>query len=253
MRSFPWRPFPFRRGNGKETVGPIEVPIHGFLTNPIPVGMVTPARPYAEAAQGAGGSVEVPNSCTSVRPIPITELGGRRVLARQAARNDCDPLLLFQAAGTGRPASICRAFSGPNIRSRSGMTEGPICGCSISPIQARLGTVLVGFDPSALLSPITQFARVSHRARSRSRRDAVKAVDRACAQYVRAIPLSRGPGHRSRHFQTSRHTFIETSAQPSQPFNNPRRLDRPISQHDASPRLSLQREGVNGNAEIKGS
>lgn len=54
MRSFPWRPFPFRRGNGKETIGPIEVPIHGFLANPIPVGMVTPARPHAEAAQGAG-------------------------------------------------------------------------------------------------------------------------------------------------------------------------------------------------------
>jgi len=33
-------------------MGPIEVPIHGFLANPIPVGMVTPARPYAEAAQG---------------------------------------------------------------------------------------------------------------------------------------------------------------------------------------------------------
>jgi len=62
-------------------MGPIEVPIHGFLANPIPVGMVTPARPYAEAAQGAGGPVEVPNSCTSVRPIPITELCGRRVHA----------------------------------------------------------------------------------------------------------------------------------------------------------------------------
>ena len=35
-------------------MGPIEVPIHGFLANPIPVGMVTPATPYAEAAQGAG-------------------------------------------------------------------------------------------------------------------------------------------------------------------------------------------------------
>jgi hypothetical protein len=70
MRSFPWRPFPFRRGNGKETIGPIEVPIHGFLANPIPVGMVTPARPYAEAAQGAGGPVEVPNSCTSVSKDP---------------------------------------------------------------------------------------------------------------------------------------------------------------------------------------
>ena len=77
-------------------------------------------------------------------------------------------------------------------------------------------------------------------------------ADRACAQYVRAIPPGRGPGHRSRHFQTSRHTFIEASAQPSQPFGNPRRLDRPISQHDANPRLSLQREGSNGNAEIKG-
>ena len=97
----------------------------------------------------------------SVRPIPITELGGRRMLARQSARDDCDPLLLFQAAGTRRPASICRPLSDPNIRSRSGMTEGPICGCSISPIQARLGTVLVGFDPSALLSPITQFARAN--------------------------------------------------------------------------------------------
>jgi hypothetical protein len=152
MRSFPWRPFPFRRGNGKETIGPIEVPIHGFLANPIPVGMVTPARRYAEAAQGAGGPVEVPNSCTSVRPIPNTELCGRRVLARQAARDDCDLLLLFQAAGTRRPASICRPFSDLNIRSRSGLTEGPIYGYSISPIRARLGTVFVGFDLSASLS-----------------------------------------------------------------------------------------------------
>jgi hypothetical protein len=185
MRSFPWRPFPFRRANGKETIGPIEVPIHGFLANPIPVGMVTPARPDAEAEQGAGGPVEVPNSCTSVRPIPITELCGRRVLARQAARDDCEPLWLFQAAGTRRPASICRPFSDPNIRSRGGMTEGPICGCSISPIQARLGAILVGFDPSAVLSPITQFARASHRAKSRSRRDAVKAA--LCRSGMRSV------------------------------------------------------------------
>ena len=54
-------------------------------------------------------------------------------------------------------------------------------------------------------------------------------------------------------FQTSKHTFIEASAEPSQPFRNPRRLDRPISQHDADLRLSLQREGLNGNAEIKGA
>jgi hypothetical protein len=166
------------------------------------------------------------------------------------------PLLLFQAAGTRRPASICRPFSDPNIRSRSGMTEGPICGCSISPIQGRaLGLYLSDLTRArcSRRSP-NSLAQITAPSRARGAMLLRQCfVDRACAQYVRVIPLSRGPGRRSRHFQTSRHTFIEASAQPPQPFGNPRRLDRPISQHDASPRLSLQREGANGNAEIKGS
>jgi hypothetical protein len=77
------------------------------------------------------------------------------------------------------------------------------------------------------------------------------------AQHVRAIhPFAacrHFKQHCSRRFQTPRHAFIEAFAQTPQPFGNSRRLDRPISQHDAGLRLFPHSEGLNGNAEIKGS
>jgi len=131
--------------------------------------------------------------------------------------------------------------------------------------QSNLGGVS-GLQPSTLglliglgSRPINSLAQ-NHHARSSREANAVKAarlVDRGFAQHVRAIHpfaacryLQR---YRSRGFRASSRAFIEASAQPPQPFGNPRRLDRPISQHDAGLRLSLHPEGLNGNAEIKGS
>ena len=127
--------------------------------------------------------------------------------------------------------------------------------------RRRLGTATfhVRLVDRIGLSP-DQFARANHHARSSREANAVKGarlVDRGFAQHVRAIHpfaacryLQR---YRSRRFRASSRAFIEASAQPPQPFGNPRRLDRPISQHDAGLRLSLHPEGLNGNAEIKGS
>ena len=42
----------------------------------------------------------------------------------------------ISTCGNAPPRIDLSTFYRPNIRNRSGMTEGPICGCSISPIQA---------------------------------------------------------------------------------------------------------------------
>jgi hypothetical protein len=63
-----------------------------------------------------------------------------RASVRLQGRRPRPALLQIQATGT-RPTcigpSVRRPFQRPDIRKRSGMTEGPICARSISPIQTR--------------------------------------------------------------------------------------------------------------------